>query len=498
MAKSASEEGQRLAALPVVGLDEAAAGFRVFKEFLARFGYLAAMPGAAADAATADVLDEVTSMAIARYQAMHGLDPTGIFDEATRRWPPGLGADFPMCCRLVPRSRRPVPGIGTVSLTRSVRVPVTWGATTSVTLSAVRLRHGPPRSQISFREVGGADSPDIVVAFTPANCGDYNMAGTVLAHADFPPGCGWLGDALPRPVHFDDQENVWCIGAFLGQYDVETVALHEIGHVLGLYHSSIFGAVMFPSAVISPSTNRALHPDDLEGVRALYPLEGPLFAPFRKVPGRRRDLDLLRGRGDPVGVLGWAESDLSTRWVEPGHYRVVAQHSSLVIDVEDISTANGAKLHQWEWWGGDNQKFRLEPVGHGYYRLVLKHSGRSVDVDQISGANGARVIQWDWLAGENHMEGWSGQDRRPTFRKVSRRGGDVGRERCQVPTVVVLGWRQSTPTPRSGWRRLLPDHGRRVRQMPRRGQWINRQRGPCYPVGVLGWRQSTVPTRARQ
>ena len=43
-----------------------------------------------------------------------------------------------------------------------------------------------------------------------------------------------------------------------------------------------------------------------------------------------------------------------------------------MIDVEGISTDNGAPVHQWDWWGGDNQKFRLDPVGHGYYRIVAE------------------------------------------------------------------------------------------------------------------------------
>ena len=85
--------------------------------------------------------------------------------------------------------------------------------------------------QIAFREVALNASPDIRIAWTTAaNCGDANMAGGVLAHADYPPGCGFYGNALPRPCHFDDQEHTWCIGALANQFDIETVALHEIGH----------------------------------------------------------------------------------------------------------------------------------------------------------------------------------------------------------------------------------------------------------------------------
>ena len=43
--------------------------------------------------------------------------------------------------------------------------------------------------------------------------------------------------------------------------------MHEIGHALGLYHSDVKGAVMWPTA--SRGTPK-LHKDDIDGVRSLY------------------------------------------------------------------------------------------------------------------------------------------------------------------------------------------------------------------------------------
>lgn len=53
-----------------------------------------------------------------------------------------------------------------------------------------------------------------------------------------------------------------------GKYDLETVFLHENGHVAGLGHSSVVAAVMYNSY---QGIRRVLHTDDINGITALYP-----------------------------------------------------------------------------------------------------------------------------------------------------------------------------------------------------------------------------------
>jgi len=65
------------------------------------------------------------------------------------------------------------------------------------------------------------------------------------------------------------------------------IQLHELGHVLGLGHSSDPTAVMFPSITTScSSTAGRLAPDDLQGIRTIYPLGGSSVAPVSGVPGQ--------------------------------------------------------------------------------------------------------------------------------------------------------------------------------------------------------------------
>jgi predicted Zn-dependent protease len=55
-------------------------------------------------------------------------------------------------------------------------------------------------------------------------------------------------------------------------YDLQTVALHEVGHTLGLDHSTLTSAVMWPAY---NGVKRSLTADDIAGIQAIYGARAP-------------------------------------------------------------------------------------------------------------------------------------------------------------------------------------------------------------------------------
>ena len=116
-------------------------------------------------------------------------------------------------------------------------------------------------THFTFAETQDQGSADLTIGFHRRNHGDgapFDGPGGTVAHA-FAPTDGRF--------HYDFDET-WAIGAVPNAFDLETVAVHEIGHLLGLGHSSVQDAIMFPS--ISHGVTKRLHEDDIQGINALY------------------------------------------------------------------------------------------------------------------------------------------------------------------------------------------------------------------------------------
>ncbi len=59
-----------------------------------------------------------------------------------------------------------------------------------------------------------------------------------------------------------------------GAYDVQSIATHEIGHLIGLDHSAVQASTMLPFACVNSTGLRSLAPDDVAAASTVYPADG--------------------------------------------------------------------------------------------------------------------------------------------------------------------------------------------------------------------------------
>jgi hypothetical protein len=120
-------------------------------------------------------------------------------------------------------------------------------------------------------------SGDTVV--TAANA-DLDGDGT----PDLPEGTYPAGSIFDSDIALNSSVD-WSVSGAAGTNDVRAVALHEIGHMLGLCHSAIRDAVMWPFLSEDVQSVRLPTPDDVAWVSRFYPSEPAASAAFGRIAG---------------------------------------------------------------------------------------------------------------------------------------------------------------------------------------------------------------------
>jgi MYXO-CTERM domain-containing protein len=93
---------------------------------------------------------------------------------------------------------------------------------------------------------------------------DHTGATTRLTYSD--PS----GEVINGDIVFNLDAGPWSLEGEAGALDLAAVALHEAGHLIGMAHSDIEEARMFPTIGLDGAEQGGLHGDDIEGAARLY------------------------------------------------------------------------------------------------------------------------------------------------------------------------------------------------------------------------------------
>jgi hypothetical protein len=185
----------------------------------------------------------------------------------------------------------------------------------------------------------------LTIAATPENEAFNSEATTGRTRVFFNPETGNIAEAdisiNPRPRADDGTELQFSTDGTPGTYDLEATFTHEIGHLLGLDHSSVLSSTMQGRQAhngtfgLPALTERTLSEEDRQKIRGLY---GPKLR-LGRIEGRLVD-NRTPGTLTPLnGVNVWAENVANGRLIAsdvteddgtyhleglaPGQYRVV-------------------------------------------------------------------------------------------------------------------------------------------------------------------------------
>lgn len=238
-------------------------------DFMRRYGYLEKGPSQA----EALYSEEAVVMAIKNVQRYGALPETGSLDPRTIRLmsAPRCGVVDNMSQEQSMRHRRYVIGSKSWKKRKITYFIANWSSKVGEDSVAKFMQRAfnewAKYSNLRFVRVYDP-SADIIVGFGSGHHGDnypFDGPGNILAHAFYP----YEMQSYGGDIHFDEDENWKENSTQLSDgVDFYSVAIHELGHSLGLAHSPVYSSLMFP--YYKGITQGTLDYDDILAVYKLY------------------------------------------------------------------------------------------------------------------------------------------------------------------------------------------------------------------------------------
>ncbi|KAI4328310.1 hypothetical protein L6164_020673 [Bauhinia variegata] len=247
-------------------------GLSKIKEFLDLLGYINSVLGL-----IDDIFDDVLQLAVKNYQTTYGLNATGALDFDTLQH-----MSYPRC------------GLADIvnnKTTMNTTEPTHWWIEGKTEFTYGFFPNASMLTGIAdndtrgvVKDAFGRWSNVTRLNFTESK---YNVSDILVVFTELDGKGAVVGGSEGNyTIHFGylflDKEEQWVLPSENKTdeaIDFESVVMHQIGHLLGLEHSTAEDSIMYPSILPSNKSKTSFDDNDIERIEKLYPRPSPSPAP---------------------------------------------------------------------------------------------------------------------------------------------------------------------------------------------------------------------------